>query len=716
MISAIEGLGRGGIHKEWLGRMIRWRVTETQVVGEAERGVSVAWVGVRALVCVALSAALVVTVFAPSVSAAPGSSSSKAWTRDYEASHEYAGVHVSTSVPVRMSDGVVLRADVYRPADRHNRPTTDKTPVIVNMTPYNKLISMIATTATNIPRLSKPVIDFLASINLSGTPISGTEKLLKMLRGGMVSALSMDPKLVRSGYTQVVLDVRGTGTSQGKWQVFGPRERKDTLEVLEWARTRSYSNGHLGMSGVSYSAVNQLQAAADGAKGLDAIFPVAPMTDIVSDVVAPGSGFGAGFLGLWLFAVNGSKMIPDLPRLLRGRFDPQWLRDRVTDPAVFAREYLQAIAAPTMRALSPEARQLVTYRSKYRESLTTDMPKVDVPTFSIGGWQDLFTNAEADMLNQLSSLTPDKKKLVMGTGQHLTNGWDMGGRGQPPTIGVLQKAWFDRWIKNGDNGIDEFPAMTSHLLGGGWRQSSEFPLPTSQYRRLYLTGKTSHTSPTSVRDGSLSASPPVNREQWTVRPGITTLCSGDTNRDLIGFVGFLDVCSKDNRIAERGALTFTSPRVSTSTRISGPVNVHLRTRVDARDGFYVAVASDVAPSGRSEVISTGSMSLSIRGQLDRSRSKYATGGDLVDPYYAFDGASRQPVKQGSSHTVDIGLLPTDALLKPGHRLRVSIYAFNAPRAISFGVISRDTGLRPEHVVIDPAHPSWVTVSSKEAIA
>ncbi|GAA3947828.1 CocE/NonD family hydrolase [Gordonia caeni] len=237
-----------------------------------------------------------------------------------------------------MSDGVVLRADVYRPADRHNRPTKDETPVIVNMTPYNKLVSMIATTATNIPHLSKPVIDFLASINLSGTPISGTEQLLKVVRGGMVSSLSMDPKLVRSGYTQVVVDVRGTGTSQGKWQVFGPRERKDTLEVLKWARDRSYSNGHLGMSGVSYSAVNQLQAAVDGAEGLEAIFPVAPMTDIVSDVVAPGSGFGAGFLGLWLFAVNGSKMIPDLPSLLRGRFDPQWLSDRVADPAVFAAE------------------------------------------------------------------------------------------------------------------------------------------------------------------------------------------------------------------------------------------------------------------------------------------------------------------------------------------------------------------------------------------
>ncbi|MGO3328565.1 CocE/NonD family hydrolase, partial [Gordonia sp. (in: high G+C Gram-positive bacteria)] len=299
----------------------------------------------RLLALIAVSAIAVGLFAPPPADAASIGINPPKWTKTYDGPQHYAGVHVTPSVPIRMSDGTVLRADVYRPAGKSGRATADRNPVIVNMTPYNKLVSMIATAATNIPGLSKPVIDFFASINLSGTPISGTEQLLKVAKGGLVSSFSVDPKLVRSGYTQIVVDVRGTGTSQGKWDVFGPREQKDTLEVLDWARKRSYSNGELGMSGYSYSAINQLQAAAKRPLGLKAIFPAAPMTDIVADVVAPGSGYGAGFLALWLFGVNASKMIPDLPRLLRGQFDVKWLQDRIKDPAVFVPEFIQGLTA-----------------------------------------------------------------------------------------------------------------------------------------------------------------------------------------------------------------------------------------------------------------------------------------------------------------------------------------------------------------------------------
>ncbi|WP_442348366.1 CocE/NonD family hydrolase [Gordonia sp. (in: high G+C Gram-positive bacteria)] len=634
------------------------------------------------------------------------------WTTTYDGPQHYPGVHVTPSVPVRMSDGTVLRADIYRPADHAGKPTRDKNPVVVNMTPYSKLISMITGGATNIPGLSKPVIDFFAGLNLSGTPISGAERLLKMPAGGLLSSFSVDPKLIRSGYTQIVVDVRGTGASQGVWDVFGPRERKDTLEVLKWARTRPYANGELGMSGYSYSAVNQLQAASEQPLGLKAIFPAAPMTDIVADVVAPGSGYGAGFLALWLIAVNTTKTVPDLPRLLRGQFDPTWLRDRLNNPAVFVPEYLQGLTAPTTGSLTGRTKQIVQLQSAYRRALTTDAAKVKVPTFVVGGWQDLFTNMEWRALDQLSALDPSKKKLLMSTGQHFTNGWDTrGGPGQPPSWSVLQRAWFDKWIKGIDNGIDRYAPATSHQQGGRWVQSTNFPRPGQQHRRLYLTPRRSGTSPTSVRDGSLARSQPSRAAKWTITPGITTLCSGDTNRDQIGFLSWLDVCSADNRTAERGAVTFTSRPTSRATSINGPINLHLRTQVDAKDGFYAAVVSDVAPNGASKAITTGSMTVSIRNQIEKSHSQYAPNGDLVDPRLSLDAFNRDLVTPGSKQYLDIGMLGTDALLKPGHRLRVSVYAFNAPRATSFGPISHDSRLKPEHVLLNPHAPSWLTVPS-----
>ncbi|PXW29127.1 UNVERIFIED_CONTAM: hypothetical protein DES50_110164 [Williamsia faeni] len=674
--------------------------------------------GRHVVVAVALLAVLQVGLMnVPLAGAAPMSINPPQWTEVHSlGDQKYAGVAVTPSVPIRMSDGTVLRGDIYRPADASGRATADKNPVIVNLTPYNKLIGMIAGVAMNIPGLSKLLTDFLAGIDLSGSPISGTERLLKVANGGLVSSFAVDPQLVRSGYTQIVVDVRGTGTSQGVWDVFGPREQQDTLEVLEWARTQPYSNGDLGMSGYSYSAVNQLQAAAAKPKGLKAIFPAAPMSDIVADVVAPGSGYGAGFLALWLFAVNATKVIPDVPSLLRGEFDPVWLRDRFENPAIFAKEFLQGLTAPNVESLDGRAKELVQLNSVYRDALTTDTAKVEVPTFVVGGWQDLFTNFEWRALEQLSSLPPAKKKLVMSTGQHVTNGWDMLGRpGEPPSMGVLQRAWFDRWIKGIDNGIDQYGNVTSHQQGGGWIQSDTLPRAGQEHRRLYLTPTASGTSPTSVEDGTLAAAAPGSAAKWTVSPGVTTLCSADTNRDQIGFLSPFDFCTADNRTAERGALTFTSPPVSQNTSINGPINVHVRTQVDATDGFYAAVVSDVSPDGTSTVLTTGSMTVSIRNQLVESKSGYAPNGDLTDPYYALDATTRDTVTPGAIGNLDIGALGTDALLEPGHRLRVSIYALNAPRAVSFGPVSNDSGLKPEHVLIDPANPSWVSVPSDRPI-
>ncbi len=663
--------------------------------------------GVVVASTVAVGLAAVPSAHAESIGINP-----RPWTQTYNGPQRYAGISVTPSVPIRMSDGTILRADIYRPADAAGRATRDRNPVIVNLTPYNKLVSMVAAAATNIPNFSQPLIDFFAGINLSGTPISGAEELLRVARGGLVSSFSVDPNLVRSGYTQMVVDVRGTGTSQGVWDVFGPRERKDSLEVLEWARTRSYSNGDLGMSGYSYSAVNQMQAASKRPPGLKAIFPAAPMTDIVADVVAPGSGYGAGFLALWLLGVNYTKNIPDLPSLLRGQFDVRWLIDRITNPIVFVPEYLQGLFTPSTNSLSGRTREIVTLNSAYRNALTTDAANINVPTFVVGGWQDLFTNMEWRTLAQLSGLPNSKKKMLMSTGRHVTNGWDTLGRpGQPPSWNILQRAWFDKWIKGRDNRIDEYAPATSHLQGGGWVQSDSFPRPGQEHRRLYLTSQRSGTSPTSVADGSLSHGVPTRAAKWTVAPGITTLCSSDMNRDQTGFLGWFDPCAKDNRTAERGALTFTSAPADRATSINGAINLHVKTQVDARDGFYVAVVSDVAPDGSSRALTTGSMTVSIRNQIDKAASTYAPNGDVVDPIYRLDAFQRDVVRPGSKQFLDIGLLGTDALLMRGHRLRVSVYAFNAPRAVSFGPISHDSQLKPEHVLIDPADPSWLQVPS-----
>ncbi|MGC0366669.1 putative CocE/NonD family hydrolase [Rhodococcus sp. 27YEA15] len=637
------------------------------------------------------------------------------WTATQDGPPKYPGVSVENSVPITMPDGVVLRGDVYRPADAAGVPTADQNPVIVNITPYNKLVTTLVDAAISTPTLSPLLLDFINSLNLTGTPLSGLEPLQNMIGGGLPYLFGVDRTLIQSGYTQVVVDARGTGTSQGTWGVFDDLEQSDTPHVLDWARSQPWSDGKLGMSGVSYSAVNQLQVAAKQPQGLDALFAVEPMTDLARDVIAPGGGFGVGFLSLWLALVNSTKFIPDVQSMLRGEFDAKWLQDRLAEPLTYFPELAEALFAPSESALSAGTRELTDPESARRNAYLTDASAITTPTFVVGGWHDLFTNAEWRSLDQLSSLGADKKKLIMGSGFHITPGADMGGENQPPRLDVLQRAWFDKWLKGIDNGIDRYSPATVHQLGGGWVQSGTFPREGQEYRRLYLDATSSGTAGHAVADGSLSSTPPSSFARWTIAPGLSTLCSNDATQASTGMLVILPMCTDDTRLAESNALTFTSAPVAVATDISGPINVHLNTQVDATDGFFAVMVTDVAPDGRSQVISSGSLTTSLRNTLDTAQSGYSANGDLTDPVYTLDLANRALVTPGEVTALDIGTHATDAVLQPGHRLRVDVYAFNFPKAISLGPVSADTGLRPEHVVIDPNSPSWINLPSNVAI-
>ncbi len=325
---------------------------------------------------------------------------------------------IAWDVPIRMSDGVILKANVYRPADADGRPVDTPFPTIVSMTPYTKLVSALAEAAVSAPGISDAVMDFARDINFSGTPLSGITDLTRALSGGGLRTFTVDRELIRSGYTQVVVDVRGTGFSQGIWQVFQEREQQDTIETIEWAAQQAWSNGRIGMSGVSYSAINQIQAASKRPAALQAIVPIEPGGDLVRDVVAPGGGAGVGFLPFWLAAVNGLKLIPDVQALMQGNLDQTWLRDRIADPATFFQYLIQAITIPDVDSIPPELQTLLEPDSSLRLAWLPHAEQITAPTLLYGGWHDIFTNSQPRLYNAIP-LAPGKKQLIMGDTYHL---------------------------------------------------------------------------------------------------------------------------------------------------------------------------------------------------------------------------------------------------------------------------------------------------------
>ena len=98
------------------------------------------------------------------------------------------------------------------------------------------------------------------------------------------------PYLIKRGYIEVMVDVRGSGVSGGSFEMFGERQTQDGIELVDWASKLPNANGRVGMFGTSYLAINQLfTAAAVGPNSpLKAIFPVMSARDFYRDAAAMG--------------------------------------------------------------------------------------------------------------------------------------------------------------------------------------------------------------------------------------------------------------------------------------------------------------------------------------------------------------------------------------------------------------------------------------------
>jgi putative CocE/NonD family hydrolase len=663
-----------------------------------------------------------------------------AWTAEKDGPQEHSQVHIDWDVPIVMSDGTVLKANVYRPMDG-GRVVDEPLPTILNVTPYAKWLMAIITKLVNAPGIQDGIMRGLGSLESSDPALKNLMQFLQMLDGGMMQTMSADKQLVRSGYVWVDLDARGTGFSQGKWQLTGPREQQDALEAIDWISKQPFSDGKVGMTGYSYDAITALQAASRRPPALRAVFAANPATDLVQDVALRGGAINLGFLPFWLWLVNGTKRIPDLQSMALGTYEQmyqQWIEDRADDPTSMSNAMYTALNARSMDDVltSTEAMTLYDAHGPWRTATHTEMADINVPTMVTGGWSDLFRNAQFRSYQDLTGLKPGEKQLIMGPGYHLTGGAGYGKRDAPPRLDVLQKAWFDHWIKGIDNGVETLGPVLEQIPGAkGWQRISQLPRRDMTNQRLYLRSEISGTAFRTQHDGSLAAAAPTDRDQLMVRAGVASLCSDITNTQYLGITAILMACAQDERPHEVDGLTFTSTPVSVPTVISGPFAVHLNTVHEGTDGFWMATVSDVDPeSGNSLPLSTGWVVSSLR-KVDEARSKRGPNGDYVDPIQTLDVRDYVPVSPGDPTTIDLGTYPLDAVLQPGHRLRVSLYSSNYPSAVPPMPMMMGAGLTPpphdvrdavflftpgntwypEHLNIDPNAPSWVSIPTSDPI-
>lgn len=149
------------------------------------------------------------------------------------------GMRIDWDVPITVDDGLVLRADVYRPlADRRH-------PVILSYGPYGKYLLFEDLYTDQWRRMVDKHPD---------VPAGSTNKYQNWE--------VVDPeKWVPDGYACVRVDSRGAGRSLGFLDLWSAREARDLYACIEWAARQAWSTGKVGLNGISYYAMNQWQVA-----------------------------------------------------------------------------------------------------------------------------------------------------------------------------------------------------------------------------------------------------------------------------------------------------------------------------------------------------------------------------------------------------------------------------------------------------------------------
>jgi putative CocE/NonD family hydrolase len=544
-----------------------------------------------------------------------------------------AGASAATAkcnVSIRMSDGVVLRANVWLPS------TAGRYPTVLTATGYNKDTS-----------------------NPTGSGCSGS--------GGIATA---DTSLVDKGYAVMLLDDRGTGASEGKWTSWDERTQLDYREVLDWIQGQDWSDGSVATTGGSYMGITSfLLAEADAARvaagkprAVKAVWADVPMSDAYRDVTFHGGAVDSGFIPLWLGLTTGLSDLPPSTLTSSPLRSAKTYADHLRNGYDFAARKIvettlgedSAYDGPFYRVRSPGDRA----------------GQISVPVVITGGWWDIFQRGEPRLYEQLTQLTSATKKIFMSPHYHTTSGPAAEDSG-------LKLKWFDHWLKGVDNGVENTPSVNLYPVNGtSWEHFSTWPVPDITYKKLFLSGAKSGSA-RSLHDGSLSASSPAGfgDESAPLLPA-SSPCTRLTAQWTAGAAA-LAPCETDNRTFEASSLTYTSGILDSDLQLTGPIVANVYAKLSSADATLVAVLSDVNSSGASNQVTAGFLLASQRA-VDPDRSTFGPGGEMIRPFHPFTRASQRAVPKNVPQLYRIEIYPTDAIWKKGDRIRLTIGTADTP--------------------------------------
>jgi predicted acyl esterase len=504
-------------------------------------------------------------------------------------------MRIDWDVPIPADDGLVLRADVFRPTDERRYP------VILSYGPYAKGLAFQDGYPSAWERMARDHPDVTAG---SSNKYQNWEVV--------------DPeKWVPHHYVCVRVDSRGCGCSPGFIDHFSPRETKDLYDCIEWAAEQPWSNGKVGLNGVSYYAINQWHVASLQPPHLSAICVWEGAADWYRDMTHHG-GILCTFWENWY----------DMQvKTVQHGAGERGRRSRVHGELVCGPETLpDEMLAKNRCDLGAEIRAH-QMDDAYHKARSPVWSRVKVPLLSAANWGGQGLHPRGNFEGFMRAASKNKWLEVHGL-EHWTHFYTDYGR-------ELQLRFFDYFLHGKQNGWDKQPRVllqVRHLDRFVERHENEWPLARTRWTKLYLD-PVDHA---------------LRRERTSGSATLSFEAMGE-------------------------GLTFLTPPLERETEITGPAALKLFVSSSTRDADLFVVLRVFSPELK-EVVFQGAIDPHTpvaQGWLRASHRKLNTRLSTPwRPYHTHD--KRQPLKPGEVVELDIEIWPTSVVVPPAYRIGLSI--------------------------------------------
>jgi uncharacterized protein len=506
------------------------------------------------------------------------------------------GMRVEWDVPIRMDDGAVLRADVFRPVKE------DRYPAILSYGPYAKGLAFQDGYPSAWERMAREHPDVTA----------GSSNLYQNWE-------VVDPeKWVPHDYACVRVDSRGCGCSPGFIDHFSPRETKDFYDCIEWAGVQPWSNGKVGLNGISYYAINQWHVASLEPPHLAAMCIWEGAADWYRDMTHHG-GILCTFWENWY----------DMQvKTVQHGAGERGKRSHVHGELVCGPETLSEAELAKNRSNFGDAIRAHPLDDDYHRARSPDWSRIKCPLFSAANWGGQPLHPRGNFEGFLRAASKNKWLEVHGI-EHWTHFYTDYGR-------QLQLRFFDHFLHGKKNGWDRQPPVllqARHVDKFAERAEYEWPLKRTKWQRAYLQ--------------------PADQSLRGILPeGKASTISFDAMGD---------------------GVTFLSEPAQEDFEITGPLALKLYVSSSTGDADIFAVLRLFSPEMK-EVTFQGAIDPHTpiaQGWLRSSHRKLDQAlSTRWRPYHTHDEA--QPLEKGQVVELNIEIWPTSIVIPPGYRLGLSI--------------------------------------------